>query len=357
MHILRKVALGLLSPLFIFLLFATAFDIGFIRTATHPATVKKLVADSGLYDSAVPNLLKQAGTISTPYGELAATNPVVQQAATAAVSPQQVQKQSEAAIDSIYQWLDGKVSQPSFTLGLNDQNGVFATSISAAIGTKLASLPACSNAQSLAIARAGNFDAVNATCLPRGITAASIAGQLNSAIASNQDFLNQASINASDLKSGDSGQSLFQQKGTKDIPKQYQRAKKTPYILALLTILAGAGIVFLSQNWQKGLRHIGINLVIVGVLMLIFAWLLNRTVSTKIAPKIKVDNVVLQTDIRNLVTDIGRQVDDNYRLFGIVYTVLGAAALGGVYARGRHGAAQPAASKVNSSPEPAGKNK
>jgi hypothetical protein len=58
--------------------------------------------------------------------------------------------------------------------------------------------------------------------------------------------------------------------------------------------------------------------------MLIFSWGLNRAVSTKVVPKITLDNAVLQQDIRNLVTDIAQQIDKNYWFFGGLYTVLGA---------------------------------
>lgn len=324
MDLVKRLALVILSPLFIFLLFATAFDIGFVRTATHPDTVKKIAAESRIYDTVVPNLLKQAGAITTPYGDIAVSDPTVQQAAAKAVSPQKIRAQSDAAIDSIYQWLDGKISQPSFTLGLNGQNKTFADSVAGSIQQKLAGLPACSSAQNLAIEQGGQFDAVNATCLPRGFTATAIARQVKSAIAGNQAFLNQASISSANIKSGNTNQPVFDQSGVKNIPKQYQRAKKTPLILSILTVLTGAGIVFLSRTWQKGLRHVGINLVIIGIVMLVFSWTLNRAASTKIVPKISVDNAVLQQDIRHLVTDISQQIDKNYWFFGGLYTVLGA---------------------------------
>src|SRR5665213_3776080 len=107
MDILKKLALGVLSPLFIVLLFATAFDIGFVRTATHPVTVKKLVAESGIYDSVVPSVLQQTKSIQTDVGTISASDPAIQKAANAAISPQFVKQNTETAIDSVYKWLDG----------------------------------------------------------------------------------------------------------------------------------------------------------------------------------------------------------------------------------------------------------
>jgi len=329
MHLVKKLALGLFSSLFIFLLFATAFDIGFVRTTTHPGTVKRLISESGLYDSLVPNVLQQNKTISTSVGNISTTDPAIQKAVTAAITPDQVKRQTEGAIDNIYQWLDGAVSQPTFNIDFSSSKGSLATNIAGVVQQKAAALPACTPEQSAAIAQSANFDAVNANCLPFGLSAAALADQVRSSLNSNNGFISQAQVSANQVK-GSNNQSFFGSDTAKQIPKQYQRAKKTPLILSILTILCGLAVVFLSSSWQKGLRHIGINLAVIGVVMLVVAWGLNRAVSTKIAPKISLDNLVLQQDIRNLVTDIGQQVAKNYYFFGGVYTVLGAGSLAAV---------------------------
>jgi hypothetical protein len=327
MDFARKLALGILSPLFIILLFATAFDVGFIRTATHPVTVKKLVAESGIYDTAVLNVLQQTKTIQTSVGNFSASDPIIQNAAKTAITPQYVQQNTEVAIDNIYQWLDGQIAQPNFSFDLSGAKNAFAEQVAGGVQQKLSTLSACTPAQNLAIAQSGSYDAVNANCLPKGVTPASAASNVKAGILNNQDFIKETKIGAANVKGDNPNQSVFDQSDVKNIPKQYQRAKKTPFILAILTILAGAGIVFLSRSWQVGLRHIGINLVVIGIIMLVFSWALNRTVSTKITPKIKVDNAILQQNVRNLVTDLAQQVDKNYWWFGGVYTVLGGGAI------------------------------
>jgi hypothetical protein len=354
MHILRKAALGILSLLFIFLLFATAFDIGFINTATHPGTVKRLVRESGLYDSLVPSVLQQTKTIDTSAGSISTSDPTIQAATKTALSPQYVQRNAEAAIDNLYTWLDGKIEQPTFNFNLAGQKATIADSLATSVQQRAASLPACSYAQSLAISRSGTFDAINATCLPRGVTPAIAAANTKTALL-NSGFLKDLDVNASSIgeKIDPECQGLdpivacpYNTNFFKDhsyIPKQYQKAKKTPFILATLTILTATGIVFLSSTWQKGLRHIGINLVIIGLVMLLFSWALNRAVSTKVVPKISVDNAILQKDIRNLVTDVAGQIDKNYWFFGGLYTLAGVSAItAGYFAMRRGGTPAPA---------------
>lgn len=322
MHILRRIALAVLSPLFIFLLMVTAIIIGFTRTATQPEAVKRLAAQSGLYDTIVPSLLQQQKVISTPLGSISASDPAVQQAAGQAVPPKYVQQNAEAAIDSIYAWLDGKVSQPSLNFNLGGQNPSFADNMAARVQQKLVGLPVCSTAQSLAIARAGSFDALNATCLPRGITAAGISQQVKDYLQANGSFLDKTRITTADLKDKN-GQTIFERDGIKSIPPQYQLAKNAPWILTSLAILTGTGIVLLSRTRAAGLKHIGLNLVIIGLLMLVFSWALNRTVNTSLVPKIAMDNIVLQQGVRNIATGLTRQTTKNYYFFGGIYVALG----------------------------------
>jgi hypothetical protein len=311
MPAVKKIALGILSPLFIFLLFATAFYIGLARTVTHPETVKKLVSESGIYSAVAPSLLEQAKSISTSYGNIPTTDPDLKKAANTALPPRFIQQNTEMAIDNVYHWLDGDIAQPNFNIDLSGAKTLFANNIADALQKRLDALPACSAAESRSIAQSGNFDAYNAACLPRGIDSAAAAEQVKASIVSGDGFLSDTNLSASNIKNGDSTQPIFEQAGVKNIPTQYQRAKKAPIILSILTVLCGVAVVILSSTWQKGLRHIGINLVVVGALMLVFSYTLGWIVSTKVVPKIKFDNIILQSDIRNLVVDLGQQIDKN----------------------------------------------
>ncbi|MGH7157395.1 MAG: hypothetical protein ACREGG_04790 [Candidatus Saccharimonadales bacterium] len=327
MHILKRIALAISSPLFIVLLFATAFDVGFVRTATHPPTVKKLVADSGIYSAVVPSLLQQTKSISTNYGTASVSNPIIKNAANLALPPQFIQQNTEMAIDNVYQWLNSNIAVPNFNVDLSGSKALFANKVADAVENRLSTLPACSASQNRQIALSGQFDVFNATCSPGGSDPDSVIEQLRSSLASEQDFLPNTTINPANVKNGGSNQSIFNSQ-LKSAPKQFQLLKKSPFILGLLTILTGVGIIFLSSTWQKGLRHVGINLVVIGVIMLIFSWAFNRVVSTNIVPKIRINDTVLQQDIRNLVTDLAQQIDKNYWYFGAIYTVLGVAAIG-----------------------------
>ncbi|HSW78637.1 MAG TPA: hypothetical protein VLF88_01285 [Candidatus Babeliales bacterium] len=326
MDIIKKLGLILLTPLFVILLFATALDIGFVRSATHPATVKRLVAESGIYSSVVPSLLQKPQIITTQYGNISTSDPEIKQVANSVLSPIFIQQNAEMAIDNTYDWLDGKIAEPNFKIDLNGTKTLFANRIADVAQKRLSKLPRCTLAQSRAIAQSGQYDAFNATCLPVGVSPTSVAEQIKTSLVNQKEFLKETNISPADIKNGNNNQSVFNDQ-LKDAPKQYQHLKKTPLILSLLTILTGVGIVFLSSTWLKGLKHAGIILLVVGLLMLVFAWGLNKGVSSQVVTKIKIDNAQMQKDVRLLIIDITQLVDKNYWVFGGLYTILGGAGI------------------------------
>lgn len=320
MNFVRKSVLVLTTALFIALLFATALDMGVIRVISQPSNIKQILADSGAYNSAVNSVLAQSGKISTSDGSVSLTDPTIRAAANSTFTPQFVRSNTETVIDSIYAWLNGKTTSPNFNIDLSGGKSQFASAAAQAVQTRVAGLPVCTPANELS-----SFDALSSSCLPRGVTPSAVADEVQADIVSGTGFLDQPVINANSLKSTRSNQSVFADQ-LKSAPQQYQRVKKTPVIFAILTLLAAAAIIFLSSSRRKGLRRVGIVLLIVGLLMLVFAWGLNECVA-KVTPKIKVDNSVVQTDLRNLITDISQKIDQNYWIFGAVYTLLGVLAI------------------------------
>ncbi len=322
MNFLRKTALVIITPIFTFLLFAAAFDMGILRVVSQPNNVKQVLSDSGVYNSAVNSLLDQAKQETSNNGSLDLTNPTIKSAANATITPQYLQQNTDSAIDAVYAWLNGKTPQPQFSIDVSSLKDKFAAAASQAAEQRATTLPACTDAAS---ASAAVNDPVAATCLPPGVTPAAVGSEVQGNLLGGQGFLDNATIDASTIKGKNSNHSIFASQ-LKDAPKQYQRIKKTPIILSLLALLSAVAIVFLSSSRRKGLRHVGILLVIIGIFMLVLAWGMNEAV-TKEVPKIKLNNAVAQTDVRKVIVDLEQKIDQNYWIFGAVYTVLGALAI------------------------------
>ena len=193
-------------------------------------------------------------------------------------------------------------------------------------------LPACP-----LVATAGlppGFDPFAATCLPRGVTPVQVADQVRNDVQSGKGFLEHPVITADSIKNSE-GKSPFST-NLKDVPGKFQKIKKTPLILSLLTLLLAAAIIFLSTTRRKGIKHVGFILVTIGIFMLIFAYTLNWALSDKLpTAHLKLDNAVLEKDIKTLATNLAQSIDKNYWIFGGLYLALGAGAIAGAMYVGR----------------------
>jgi hypothetical protein len=330
----RRILLALLIPLFLGLLFVLALDVGVTQTFGNSDNVKKVLAKSGLYNSLVPNLLKQQGNIETAAGTIPTTDPLVQQAATKALTPAEVQQKSEAAIDSIYAWLDSKTAQPDFSLSFTPSKAALADSLANSVQAKLSTVPACTTFYTSTV-----FDPLNATCLPPGVSSVSAANNLRNQI--NGATIESASFKASDLKSDSAPNQTAFQDQFKDIPKLYQRAKKAPVVLTILVVLTAAAMVTLRGNWRAGLRQVGLLTLVLGVFMLAFAFVFNSAIKSKAATGVNTDNKVLQQNLKDAAKDLASDVNKNYIRFGVIYIVASGLALATALAVKKDG--QPAA--------------
>jgi hypothetical protein len=342
----KRFFLAIMAPLLPILLFLLAASWGFVHFVGQPANVKGVLKDSGVYETIIPSALEQAQQTSTGVESLALSDQQVKEAATKVFTPQLVQQDSEKIIDSLYDWLNGKTTTPSFQIDLAPSKAALADNISQIVAQRAATLPKCTAANT-----PDTFDPLQAQCLPAGVTPQSAAAVAQAQVLSNQDFLGQTLITADSLKGEDSSKPAFSTQ-YKDLPKAYQRSKTAPWVLAGLTLLTAAGVILLSSNWQKGLRRVGIVFVSAGIAMIVFAWLLNRLLVTKVMPAVHFKNAVLQGDVRKLISSLGHSVTNNYRLFGVIYTCIGLAAVGGaIYLVKRAG--EPVPATVASDKEPA----
>ena len=226
-------------------------------------------------------------------------------------------------MDSVFVWLNGKTPSPDFSIDLSSLKTTFAAEAAKAAGAKVAALPLCPAGLP---GGADSFDAFNATCLPRGLTPAIVAAQVQNDITSGQGFIKDPSFTADSLKASGSNQSVFADQ-LKNAPMTYQKVKKAPMVLAILALLTALGIVFLSPSLTRGLRRAGTVFLVVGFVLLAFAWALNYGVNQKLLPNLKLDNKVLQEKVRTLVSDITKSIDKTYWTFGASYAVLGALAI------------------------------
>ena len=272
MEFVRKFVLVLAVPLLIILLFATAGSTASLTVITDSAKVKAALTKSKIYQSVVPAVLDEAGRISAGGEEVPLGETVVRQAAEKTFTPQFVQQNAEAVIDSIYAWLNGDTPVPDFEIDLAATKATFAANVADAVEAQLASLPACTSG-----GIPDDFDPFTATCLPAGMDPTSLSAAIEENITSGTGFLDDEVITADSLKQGGDAKSVFASE-LKQFPDVYQRLKLAPIVLGVLTLLLALAVILLSASKRKGLQRVGIVLVVVGIIFLAAAYDLTRLV-------------------------------------------------------------------------------
>ena len=320
----RRFLIWSLSSVLALALFGLALDTGFLRIAGQPKTIENILDRSGVYGSVVPGLLEEAKTINSPSGEIPLTNPIVQSAATTTLSPQFLRTNINQALDSIYLWLNGKTAKPKFTINLDSVKADFADKVAAGAKERAKSLPPCTSLPTSTV------DAFNATCLPYGVTPDQVAMQVHESILGGKGFLENTNIQANDIKTKNSNQSVFDT-SLKTLPSSYRKFKISPYILLGLVIVLTAASYFIYQPRMVGLRHLGFIFGGTGIFVMLLGLGVNEAVGNKILPHVSLQNRVLETDLRALIQDFVQNLRDSYLWIGLIYLLFGSAAFGVYY--------------------------
>lgn len=342
MMFLRKSLVWLAVSALPLLLFGLATNLALVRSAGSPEPIKKILKESKIYDSALDAVLEATDNpnVDGQAGGIRSDNPIVVAAAKKAFPPQLVQSSAENFINGLYGWLEGSTQTPQFRIDLTAAKATFVNEVAAGAEARAAGLPACPRGQT-------NFeDAFSATCLPRGVSPAAAGDKIRQELAGGEEkFLKDPVITADTLKSKD-GKPAFS--STSALPENYQRIKKVPIILAGLALISLLVVIFLSESRQKGLKRAGITLLVVGIVLLVFAWAANSVVNKAAIPKINIENSALQARVKALVKDVSATVSKNFMLSGGTYALLGAAGIGGAWYIGKNSRPQTVKTVSNS---------
>ncbi len=248
--------------------------VSWVTVATLQATilnrheVKRWLSDSGGYTHIVSNLVHLDQAVSA--GKVLDES-TLQQALQQTLTPDFVQQSAETAIDSTYDWLEGKAEDITFSIPLSQERTAFIANLQAALLPKLSSLPKCSSSLTIS--------AGDVTCIPQGKTATQLAQQMaEQSVGGSSDFLT-APITPADVSKA------------LDIPTDNPFGwlqgitKLVPTLvvaLPILTLLCAAGYVLLSTEKLKNIsivaKYILCNIVlltITGIALWYFGGQLN----------------------------------------------------------------------------------
>ncbi len=152
---------------------------------------------------------------------------------------------AEQAINSFYDWLEGKTTVPEFKLDIAAKKSGFAENAANLISEDLKKLPVCSGSTP----SSDDLDKLlDSGCVPKDINIDLSVAELKSELASSQEIFGDTTIEATDLGKDDQGRSWFEQNN--QIPEYYQDVKMVIVGLWAAVIL-DLVLLFLLSNRRK----------------------------------------------------------------------------------------------------------
>lgn len=316
MNLLRHIGLALSASIFSIAIFLFATMLSLFLVFGTPTHLENALSQSGIYNNVGQFLLEK--NQSKGDDTLPLTNPTVKAAVERAIPASTVERNVDQVLDSTYAWAQGKTASPNFAIDLTEIKGEISANLSESLTAKLQALPVCPAGTVIPTSTAA---ILSLTCRPANVPV----GKLVQAVeqqAEGQGIITDNSLNAQSIKNSN-GQSVFDQ--LHNVPKLYQNYVRTLYMLPVLAVITGLGIIFLSRSKRAGVRRAGVTLVTTGIYATIFAllalWLMNHY-----AGKLSEQATALASLQGKLINVIRMLADDlrrNWLIFGLSYLVGG----------------------------------
>lgn len=350
----RKGVVLLLSLLLLATLLGTAYSTSFNRTLGKPKKVQAYLSDSRIYDHFVAYVADQAAKSEgdDQTGSVSLSDAAVQAAAKSAFPAQLIERSVNTFIDANYAWLEGRVSVPEFKVDLSKQKETFAQKVGRIVQAYTATLPVCTTAQAL---QEKGVDPLAATCRPKSVKPADVGAQVTQRLSTTGDFLSDPVITARSVNPEGNRENKPYYQRLSHLPDAYQLMGKLPYILGGLSIVLAAGITFIALTRRKGLRRVGIVLVLAGLALVISRFMADSAID-RAQKRIFNDSSIGQ--IQRSLTDFAHRVVSSMATtdlwFGIGFLVLAVIILGVLLGTRRKAPKKPGAEPEETPPAAAG---
>ncbi len=250
----------------VILLIGLSFSFFLEQDLKSPAKLESWVSNSGLYQLVINNLTEQVMVSYKPLGLSNSNNQALSKIITSSLRQTISKTYFNQTVNQIiltnFNWLDGKISQPNFSINLSRIQSTFVQNLSNNLQVSSICVPVRS--------------VPGAGCLPVGEYFNISINQ----ISSNFILLNQSSINQNNVGSflgSSSSTSLPYYQRYSYLPSDYKIMLKMPYILiGLIAAVLGLSLIMLGIS----LRFIKLifKSVLIAALILLLLSFLNNTI-------------------------------------------------------------------------------
>lgn len=331
MNILKKLGFGVAIALLPVMLFAFGSLVGIFKTVGQPDTIKTALDKSGIYEDAVPSLLKQLNSEERPQeskdrDKVPLDDPKIQAIIQDAFAPDYLKRQVNAFLDGTYAVIQGESKSLDFEINLLEAKTRLADGLGAYAAERLATLPPCT---SVAEMDPNNLDPLNATCAPPGIDKTAVSQKVRNEFLNNEEFLKDPVINASDIAKSEGNQT---DEKLSHVARLYGLIRALIWITGVLAVLLALAVIFSSVSRRAGIKRAAITFISVGVLGAALAWL-GTYVLVRVAGQFAKtssgaeSNVELQARIVDILRLVSADIRNWWIWYGAALVVLGIGAL------------------------------
>jgi len=329
---LRKGFVHFLSIVLLMALVGGVAALNMNRDLANPARLESWLTASGIYNKVASAALQQAEKSSSSgsdSGTVSLNDPAVQQAVASAFSPDLIQRAVNTFLNGNYDWLSGKKAVPDFNIDLTSAKEGFAKQIGQATQTHLASLPACSPQQLAQLPIP--VDPLTITCRPVTLDPRAEGDRVAQEVNGSNDFLGNPVINASSLNQNQSAMSGGGQPQPSQpyyqklswAPKAYQIGLKLPWVLGAVSLLSVLGIVFIAPQRRRGVRRVGVVLMLAGLILIGIKFLADAFVNKFASFAVKNAAIAgLKQPLNDLLHQVEPQLVRGYLWFGVAFLVI-----------------------------------
>lgn len=262
----RRLSFLILSPLLTLSIGGFILTTALHQTIGQPKQTEDLVQQSGLYQAIIPSQLAQVQKDNPSVSGIPLDNPQVQKALADSVNTKQIEGEGNQVIDTLYRWLNGNDTRPTFSINAMPDRQTLATELGQVAYQHAADLPACTSLSEVPTDIATN--PLAAKCLPPGLSAEAVR-QLVIGQVDTSDVLasTDATITQDDIK-GPNGKPILD--SFSSAPTWYKPLLALPKIFAIAAAVC-ALLLLVTLRPTRGIKSIGKHMLTVGITLGILA--------------------------------------------------------------------------------------
>ena len=252
--IFHKLSLIFLS----FLVVSSITLFSFSLNITNRDTVKGWFSQSETYQNVLDEALSLVSgdngeSLSSQFSDIKKIDTdKISQSISDGISASYLQKQTESALDGIYDWLEGKTEIPDFNFSISSRKAAIEKSLTDEMVRQFSKLPACKPGQVPA-----NYQLTDASCIPANVSVKSEVKKLTKDIFQGKDnIFDNIKFSSKDLLNKKNDFHLTND-DLDNIPNNYSAFKTIPTMFIILAIIAGVIAVATAKNWRRGLKQLG----------------------------------------------------------------------------------------------------